>query len=104
MSVTLTKTMDIDVYKVFDEAGSELDFDADLDRDGDIVITLEQAGLDLYISEYIKELLVDEENLRKFIENYCDVDLEDAVVTIIKELQSRGSPLRKLRSLMETSK
>ena len=100
MGVVLTKPVDIDIYKVDTEDGDEIDFYAELDKDGDIIVTLKHDS----VVSYVKELLSNELTLTNFLESCCDEGLEDAVVTIIKELQSRGVSLRKLYKFMEISK
>lgn len=100
MGVTITKSVDIDIYKVATEDGDEIDFYAELDRDDDIVITLKHES----VLSYTKELLNDEANLSIFLENCCDDGLESAIVAIFNELQHRGLPMKDLYSLMDTTK
>ena len=99
MGVVLTKPVDINIY-VAAENGDELNFCADIDDSGDVIITLEQEILD----EYLRDLLGDPLTLYHFLKDCCDDGLERAVVAITKELQSRGVPMNDLYSLIETTK
>ena len=109
-TVTISKEviikMDVDVYRVRDSNGDEIDFVADVDNDGDIIIELADAIGDLS-NDNVRDHLGDEDTLTDFINDSCDTYCEVALQILLTKpkayewLKKHVSTSRKLNLIQD---